>query len=269
VLSTLISRSSGCVAALFLLAPLGNSCTIVRTRSPFPDLRAPIRLEIAENGRALDGATVELFLGQPSPLNDLPYETLATSSDGSVVTSDLSVATYYIRVHPKGHPSATFSVSVPLQSRKQDVVDNLQFMAEPLKPSEQAWEQNESCPDATCSSRAAEGLQAELRDVRGVVMDPSDAVIPMVEVDVYRGRNGEQLVAHLRTDYSGRFSTDLAPGAYVVTFRARGFAYQMVTVAVGPGGWQGMQLNLPLTSCSGHEESRIREWVYSSGQKAD
>ncbi len=181
-------------------------------------------------------------------MNDLPYETGVTGSGGITVTSELSVATFYIRVLSRDHQIADFTLDAPLDKELRAMEGKFELLATPLIP----VEDSEPCC-AGCSVVVDKTLQAELRALRGVVMDPTGAVISKAIIDVYQNEESKRVVAHLTTDDAGRFDSKLAPGKYLVIFKACGFDVQKVVVTVGTDGWRGMQVGLGVGGSCGRQ----------------
>jgi hypothetical protein len=242
---TAISRFARCSAVMFLLLQVAKGLPVCGFKDPIPLLHPRVQLRFNLEGKPLPGANVELYFGKPSATNDLPYETRVTGSGGITVTSELSVATFYIRVLSRDHQIAVFTLDAPLERELHAIEGNVELLATPLEP----VEDNESCCAEVCSAAGAYTLQAELGDLRGVVIDPSGAVLPKAKIEVYQMEDGKQAIAHLATDDAGRFASDLAPGKYVVIFKACGFDDQKVVVTVGPGGWRGVRVSLAIAIC--------------------
>ncbi len=245
VASEPISRFARCSAVVFLLLQVANGLPLCGFKDPLPLLHPRVQLGFTLEGKPLPGASVELYWGRPSPTNDLPYETSVTGSGGITVTSELPVATFHIRVLSRDHQIADFTLDAPIEKELHAIEGKFELLVTPLAP----VEDSESCCAEVCSAAGAKALQAELRDLRGVVMDRSGAVIPKAKIEVYQSEDGKQAIAHLATDHAGLFASDLAPGKYLVIFKACGFDDQKVVVTVGPAGWRGMQVSLAIASC--------------------
>jgi len=66
---------------------------------------------------------------------------------------------------------------------------------------------------------------AQTVTLSGVIVDPSGAVLPGVQVQLAATNQGQQITRTVRTDAAGRYTlTDLAPGSYAMTTRLPGFA---------------------------------------------
>jgi hypothetical protein len=154
------------------------------------------------------------------------------------------MATFYIRVLSRDHQIGEFALDAPLEKELHAIEGNFDLLATPMVP----IENSEPCCPAMCSAVGAYTLQAELGDLHGVVVDTTGAVISKAKIDVYP-EEGKQAIAHLTTDAAGRFSSDLAPGKYLVIFKACGFDDQKVVVTVGPGGWHGARVSLTVPTC--------------------
>ncbi|HKM84903.1 MAG TPA: carboxypeptidase regulatory-like domain-containing protein [Terriglobales bacterium] len=241
---TAISRFARCSAVVFLLLQVAKGLPVCGFKDPIPLLHPRIQLRFNLEGKPLPGANVELYFGKPSATNDLPYETGVTGSDGITVTSELSVATFYIRVLSRDLQIAVFTLDAPLERELHANEGNVELLATPLAP----VADSESCCDF-CSAVVEKILQADLRALRGVVMDPTGAVVSKAKIDVYQNEEGKQAIAHLATDNAGRFTSELAPGKYLVIFKACGFDAQKVVVTVVPNGWRGIQVSLAIGNC--------------------
>jgi Carboxypeptidase regulatory-like domain len=241
-----ISRFAWCSAVGFLLLQVANGLPVCGFgfKDPIPLLHPRVQLRFTLEGKRLPGANVELYFGKPSPTNDLPYETVVTDSGGITVTSELPRATFYIRVLSRDHQIGEFALDAPLEKELHAIERNFELLATPIVP----IENSESCCPAMCSAVGAYILQAELGDLHGLVVDTTGAVISGVRIDVYP-EEGKQAIAHLTTDAAGRFSSDLAPGRYLVIFKACGFDDQKVVATVGPGGWHGARVSLAVPTC--------------------
>lgn len=246
---TAIPRLARCSAVVFLLLQVAKGLPVCGFKDPIPLLHPRVQLRFTLEGKPLPGANVELYFGKPSATNDLPYETGVTGSDGITVTSELSVATFYIRALSRDHQIADFTLDAPLERELHAIEGNIELLATPLAP----VEDSEPCC-AGCSAVVDKTLQAELRALRGVVVDPVGAIISKAIIDVYQNEESKRVIVHLTTDDAGRFASELAPGKYLVIFKACGFDAQKVVVTVGTDGWRGMQVGLGLASSCGRRQ---------------
>ena len=244
-----ISRFARCSAAVLLLLQVANGLPACGFKDPIPLLHPRVQLRFTLEGKPLPGANVELYFGKPSPTNDLPYETGVTGAGGITVTSELPPATFHIRVLSRDHQIADFTLDAPLERELHALERKFELLATPLIP----IEESEPCC-AECSVVVDKTLQAELRDLRGVVMDQSGAVIPKAIIDVYQNEESKRVLLHLTTDGAGRFDSELAPGKYLVIFKACGFDVQKVVVAVGTDGWREMQVGLGFGGSCGRRQ---------------
>jgi Carboxypeptidase regulatory-like domain len=226
----------------------------VTVENPLPILRWVVQLKLVESGTPLREAGVDLYLGKPSPLNDLPYETLTTNSEGVASTSELTVATYYLRTRTRDHRMVEFVLNIPLEMMARTSRDGLELEALPREVPQEGTSSMALAP-----AEGANSLETDLQTFHGVVMDPATAVIPKTEIVVYKTDDPKHVISELTTDDAGQFSAKLVPGKYLVTFYTPGFVRQRVLVSVGESGWRGLQLNLAIASCPGMARSTIVE----------
>ena len=74
-----------------------------------------------------------------------------------------------------------------------------------------------------------------VKELRGILLDPSGAGISNVNVEVYaKGSRNKGRALKLKTDQTGRFSRSLAPGVYTVLFEAAGFHTKAVLLEISP-----------------------------------
>jgi hypothetical protein len=217
-----------------------------------------VQLKLVENGKPLRDATIELYLGKPSTVNDLPYERLTSNSEGIANTSELSVAAYNLLVQLPNHRVVEFVLDVPLETEALSRNDDLELVATP-RESVKNWSSRTVLPPVA----QTKPLEADLMSFRGVVVDPGGAVIPNTEITIYKAESPQNSTAQFSTNDAGRFVAELAPGKYQATFYMRGFVQQRVMVFIGAGGWRGMQLTLGLgNNCGGQApgyESKVTE----------
>jgi len=265
-----ISRFTGCLAVVLLLLQIANGLPVCGFRGleqvhlPHPPR---VRLRLTVEGKPLPGANVELYFGKPSPKNDLPYETGITDSGGVAITSELPAATFYIRVQSSDHQIAEFTLDAPLEKELNTGAGTLELSATPLVPVVPVEDSEPCC--AACSVVVDKTLQAELRALRGVVVDPMGAVITTGIIDVYQNEESKRVIARLKTDGTGRFDSELAPGKYLVIFKACGFDTQRVAITVATDGWRGMQLALAPGYICGKRlgnEASIKELNWESSE---
>jgi hypothetical protein len=248
VASEPISRFARYSAVVFLLVQLANGLPICGFKDPIPLLHPRIQLRFNLAGKPLPAANVEIYFGKPSPTNDLPYETGVTDLGGITVTSELPRATFYIRVLSRDHQIGEFTLDAPLDKELRAIRGKFELLATPFIP----VEETEPCC-AACSVVVDNALLAELRALRGVVVDQTGAVISNAVIDVYQNEESKRVITHLTTDNAGRFDSKLAPGKYLLIFKACGFDVQKVVVKVGTDGWRGMQVGLGVGGSCGKQ----------------
>jgi hypothetical protein len=79
-----------------------------------------------------------------------------------------------------------------------------------------------------------------LRQLDGVVLDPSGAAIPHAEIQVYkRGSYPQNPVAKVWSDQEGRFTVALNSDSYTIIVRVQGFGTGIRVVEISPDGGEG------------------------------
>ena len=261
-----ISRFARYAAVIFLLLRLANGLPICGLKNPIPLHHPRVQLRFNLEGKPLPRANIELYFGKPTPSNVLPYETGVTGLDGITVTSELPTATFYIRVLSRDHQIGDFVLDAPLDKELRATAGKFELLATPLTP----VEDSEPCC-AECSIVVDKTLQADLRALRGAVVDQSGAIIPKTMIDVYQNAESKRVIAHLISDAAGRFDSKLAPGKYLVIFKACGFDVQKVIVKVSTDGWRGLQVGLGVGGSCGRQrpgnEASITEVTWDSPER--
>jgi hypothetical protein len=114
----------------------------------------------------------------------------------------------------------------------------------------------------TCPLGAPRSPQA-VKELRGVVVDETSAVVPKVRIklQVPDGREFREIAAR-ETDISGQFSfEDYPSGNYRLVFAAPGFSPATIPVRYSKTGFKGIRLTLPVAasdSCPQDWDSRLK-----------
>ena len=231
-------------AVAIALGCVAYACTEFGLEIVGPISPASVEMSFSLNGRPLRKTAVEIYLGPPSPTNDLPYLATMTDANGSVIVRDLTMATYFVRVSSAGKQA--LSVDVPLEKERSTVEGGIRMSVRPLEVEMRTV--NASGSSATPDVPT---LKAELKRFSGQVEDPSGAVIPDSAINIKtQGKTSQTIVADIRTDSRGSFFADLPSGAYRATFTVPGFIAQTLDFSIATDGWRGLELVMPLgTGC--------------------
>jgi len=216
---------------LMLLVPLASLSEIVQVVKNTVGRNAVIT--VTKNGQPLVG--VDVFIDEPqyARTKSSPSHIAKgiTDSNGDVSMSGLPVGSYavFVGVDDKRHWLGSLEVSAEIASaRSHATYDMFPKFPPPC-------------------GHSHEPLQARVQQLRGSVVDLTDAVIPNVVVEIYEGRTPEGApLVRLKTDKIGRFASELGHGDYIMVLSAPGFVRQEVAVAIGPEGWHGMRVTVAI-----------------------
>jgi uncharacterized membrane protein len=197
-----------CIAFAFLFTvrlALYGSISAQQIRS-----RAPITVVVTDpTGAAIPHAEVKIV---SAPSLSLPAQKLETNGAGTLAV-ELEPGEYDITVHALSFRTASKHIIA-----QNGVAQSVEVLL-----------QVGGCPPGcvVVPLSAAEQLFA----VKGVVVDPSGAVIPQAEV-VFKGES-DRIAAH--TGMDGAVNVNLEAGKYVVTISAFGFATTKLVDVFVPG----------------------------------
>jgi hypothetical protein len=181
-----------------------------------------VRILAVQDGKPLVGASLSVFFGAEDKASLL----LATDQRGLAVVSRLRPGRYHIvALSPDRLDTAVLYMEVPEKAAAQTSSFLIDLTASDLGP------------PITLAAPAVNTapINDYIRQFKGVVSDVTGAVIPKAQVQVYRrGEEVKEPVAKLRADVSGRFSAQLAPGAYVAFLESPGFKTRIVGFEIGP-----------------------------------
>ena len=92
-------------------------------------------------------------------------------------------------------------------------------------------------------------VRDRVQEFRGSVQDPSGAFIQGVNIKIIRkGTDGKTDVVRLKSDATGRFSSQLADGTYIAFFTFAGFRTQITPFEVTSQGLKDLRIVLQLGS---------------------
>jgi hypothetical protein len=237
--------------ALLLLAcpswSLGLS-VVVATRGPVPYAKQGLQVAVVFDGKPAPGAKIEVgrISGDGEPL------LLVTDSLGKATLPELPAGEYHIRVAPAQSPNFTEGIDFCLaECAINDLevtnftVDSLNGTLHPIDRSALGMSEfvidlaRDRIPEWAQQIATAERDPTVLRarEIRGVVLDQSGAVIPGASIDVIRkGGKANESIAGLQSDPSGRFLIPVPDGDYFVLISSPGFAPRALQITVSASG---------------------------------
>ena len=104
---------------------------------------------------------------------------------------------------------------------------------------------------------------AALGAFRGVVVDPSGAVIPNVNIEITQTDHDPPIIRSLQSNSTGNFSSELPNGAYTIKFKSRGFRtllWQVTVTNHETNAWKGARVCMRVgSSSSSAREAKTEE----------
>jgi Carboxypeptidase regulatory-like domain len=153
-----------------------------------------------------------------------------TDSQGTVALKDLPVGTSCITADGENYLRADLCLAVSKQT-KNKISSFTLALVDMLPPA-----------PALGNVLVAEKNAApeRLRQLDGVVLDQTDAVIAHAEIQVYKhGSYAQNPIAKVWSDQEGRFTVPLNPDNYIITVRMPGFRSAVRVVEISPDGREG------------------------------
>lgn len=205
---------------------IGSANASVRVMAIVHSSRHP-QIQVTYEGKPVAGATVAIFRGYNGSGNAL--FTVETDDKGLAVFPKIATGEYrvYVKAVPKLWGSVDLEVSQPIGKDPGPIQLQLDCCTPPTY-------------EETVASAEQAPIHDRLQSLSGVVVDPSGAFIPKVEIDVVlKGTEGKTHVARIRSDNDGRFTAPLADGEYVIFFNAPGFRSLVIPIAISHANGQG------------------------------
>ena len=206
--------------------------TVVVNRSYLPSSPNPC-FTVRRNGKQAAGVDVRLYAEKSSPQS--PYWKSLTKDNGVACVSTLPEGKYeFIAI--SGRRDAEVDIEV---SKKSETSEFQMTLALPYR----------------LQSVVEAPVQLWLQQLRGVVEDPSGAVIPNVKIEVWRkgpsGEVDENPVAKAETNDIGHFTCNVGQGTYIAIFEFPGFALTAFPFEIDRKGWEGLRLTMQIGGTNG------------------
>ena len=177
---------------------------------------------VQKNSKPAGGVDVRLY-GEKSP-PQAPYWKSVTNDNGAACLSALPEGKYEF-IATSGRRGAEVDFEVSKKNAASEFPMTLVL------------------PDRLQSAVEAP-VQLWLQQLRGVVEDPSGAIIPNVKIEVWRkgpsGEVDENPVKKAETNDLGHFTCDVGQGTYIAIFEFPGFNSTAFPFAIDQKGWQGL-----------------------------
>jgi hypothetical protein len=204
------------VSCLFLSPIVFGECvTVESAKLPFQPSSQKVRITAMLDGKPLKDARIGFFLTKE-------YEThlwLVTDEQGIVTSPLLQPGQYHVVAMSSEGRFAEIYLDV---SKGAGNVASAFLMD--LTPKAPTLAERKSLAALVEKTPVTE----HVRKFTGVVEDPSGAVIPEADIQIFqKGKEGDAVVT-LKADKEGRFSVPLADGVYVAFLRMQGFRTEAV-----------------------------------------
>jgi 5-hydroxyisourate hydrolase-like protein (transthyretin family) len=200
---------------LLLVAPQAAFCSVA-VGPPTKSSRNVV-ITVLFDGKPRKGVKVEIFRPRKQEETN-PSFTFVTGEDGIVAPPALPPGEYCIVASADLNLRSDLCLRVVSHSREKTSSFSMEMLAARFP----TWEQQLAAAEQMPS-------RVRLQQFSGIVRDPSGATITGVSVEIVRkGTQGKDRVVQLKSDKDGRFSSDLADGAYIAVFSAQGFSTQLV-----------------------------------------
>ncbi len=198
-----------------------SECVEVTQREAKPSSRNA-RITVELDGKPQ--GNVKLIVSLPEGQSPRSF---VTDSRGEAMLKDLPVGTDFVTAVGENYLRAELCLAVSAQSNSKMSSFTLALLdVLPALGNVQAAEQS--------------AVPERLRQLDGLVLDPSGAAIPHAEIQVYkRGSYPKKPLAKGWTDQEGRFTVLLNPSSYTIIVRMQGFGTSIRVVEISPDGREG------------------------------
>jgi hypothetical protein len=242
------------IFALCLLVASASAETVVVVEEPLfcSSSQRPV-ISATVSGHSVGGARIDIYRRVEN--GERLAWTGSTDQQGVARPSDLEPGTYRVLAY-SGKLSAEIRLGI---SDKINETANCEVKF--VTPEEREKDRIRQEKDRLAALvRNAPSLQ--LKDFRGVVQDPAEAVIPRLKIQVLRKDALDQgPVAEVQSNERGQFALALAPGAYAAVFTYQGFATRAINFEIGSQGWRGLRIEMSVGGSPRSPDAPPQEWV--------
>jgi hypothetical protein len=240
-LRSLSSREWAFLLIALLFCPLcafAGECVEVTPAPSWVPSSPNIQLTVLWEGKPVKDGEIEVSKAQ-----GLVFFSAKTDSDGKVNLSNLAPGRYQIAAFRPDTPSTFLlylEVSKSEESKPTLFSVNLLPYPPPFKNIETQLAKAEKAP-----------IAVRRKAFSGMVVDPSGAGVFNARIALYR-RGSRDMLSDVKVavDQQGRFSAQLAPGAYTAAFFSSGFRVETVSFEIAPdGSTEDLRVTLTVDAC--------------------
>jgi hypothetical protein len=261
-----ITRIAKVALTLLFSSACAFACSIVEVRMTALASEPALEFNAQRGGVPLPHVRIDLYLGSRAGSGGLIAYSMETQSDGNLVLADLPPSQYEAVLVTQ---DSSLSTAFRFPLRQPVVVENgtlslsIQVLETTLQLSEPSVTVQSAKVDSTPDSESVPHQRAPavtLTALRGVVFDPTGAVIPKATIGLSHLSQGRlESLSETASDNDGRFAIEAVQGRYILKFAMPGFNTAYVPVQLGPRGWGGINLTMKIGGCGnlvGYEEIR-------------
>jgi 5-hydroxyisourate hydrolase-like protein (transthyretin family) len=196
-----------------------------------------VRVVFLTGGVPQKGVRVEMYrYTLVSGEESKPLVSLTSDNEGEVTPPVLSPGHYHLVASAEHNLRADLYLDVSRKEGKQTSSFSMNLVESQYPTPEQLWAVAEGVP-----------VKDRLEVFCGTIYDPSGARVSGVSIEVVRmGTQGKEQVAQLESGKDGRFSAQLADGAYVARFSMPGFQIALIPFEVIRQGSEEIRVTLQI-----------------------
>lgn len=240
------------------VVPLGEPCMQTKVRplevTPIPLKSTPLmRIAVALNSKPAPGAGVEFYRYAQSRRPETPTFILRSDRQGWLKTPKLSAGLYEVMVHAGDTLQA--DVFLEVSSRYGRHATAFAIDLQPTSPAPWVFaviETDETrATNVDVAQAAKTPITERLQAFRGVVTDPSGAVVPGADIQIIQtGPGRPKILNGITSGRAGDFEARLEPGTYVAVFMEPGFKSKFVGFEIATDGSERLEVTLEIGAAS-------------------